>query len=76
MNEPTLYNINVVQLYPVAVVMGTDVPFEKVVMTTEEYRKVASPRQSANEVYKKMAASYAELEDRVIKEYAKKHVLK
>lgn len=56
--------------------MGPDVPFEKVVTTTEEYSKVASPRQSAHEVYKKMAASYAELEDRVIKGYAKKHALK
>ena len=49
--------------------MGPDVPFEQVVMTTEESKKVASPRQSAHEVYRKMATKYAELEDRVIKKY-------
>lgn len=47
--------------------MGPNVPFEEVVMTTEESRIVASPRQSAHEVYRKMAAMYEELEERVIK---------
>lgn len=61
----TLYNVHCF----VAVVMGPDVPFEQVVMTTEESKKVASPRQSAHEVYRKMATKYAELEDRVIKKY-------
>ena len=59
-------------MYTNAVAMGPNVPFEEVVMTTEESRKVASPSQSAHEVYRKMAATYAELEERIIKNYEAK----
>ena len=49
--------------------MGPNLPFEQVVTATEESRKVASPRLHAHEVYRKMSATYAELEERVLKNY-------
>ena len=55
--------------YSIAVTMGPNLPFEQVVTATEESRKVASPRQHAHEVYRKMSATYAELEERVLKNY-------
>ena len=59
-------------MYTTAVAMGPNVPFEEVVMTTEEFRKVATPRLSTHEIYKKMATTYAKLEERIIKNYEAK----
>lgn len=49
--------------------MGPNLPLEQVVTATEESRKVAIPRQDAHEVYRRMSATYAELEERVLKSY-------